>query len=511
MALTDNLVSYWKLDESSGNAADSVGSKTLTNNGTITYSAGKINNGADFNGSSNYFSRTAETTGLSNAFSISAWVKFNASGAQEYIFRYRPSSGDANEIRLVKSAGNKLEGTIINPAGSGTGYKQYLGNTTLSTSTWYLVGLTWNGTSLKLYVNGVEDTPYSLVNDTSVGTMTDTSRILGIGGWNGSVFGNVSLDEMGMWSRALTSGEFAALYSTGDGQAYPLDTVFGVFNQIADTNNDVFDDGSAIDLDGDSELVIGQHPSLPNEYEGGFRFTGLAIPQGATIEEAKIRLVNQANSNGTPSFIIKGEDTDDAAIFSTHADFIARTRTTASVAWIPGAQTAGSSVMTVDIKDIVQEIVDRGSWASGNDMAFFIENNGTNSWILVYDYTGSATNSAQIQIAYSLGETFTITETTTLTESFTSSRTRLFSVTETTTLSETLTALKGIAFTVAESLGLVETFTSARTFVFSVAESLGIIEVLAQVRKKWNNVTKSSSSWTNESKNSSSWTNQTKS
>ena len=52
MALTDNLVSYWKLDESSGNAADSVGSNTLTNTGTATYAAGKINNGVVVNGSS---------------------------------------------------------------------------------------------------------------------------------------------------------------------------------------------------------------------------------------------------------------------------------------------------------------------------------------------------------------------------------------------------------------------------------------------------------------------------
>jgi hypothetical protein len=37
-------------------------------------------------------------------------------------------------------------------------------------------------------------------------------------------------------------------------------------------------------------------------------------------------------------------------------------------------------------------------------MGFFIKNNGgTNSWILVYDYTGSSANAARIQIAYSTG------------------------------------------------------------------------------------------------------------
>lgn len=47
MALTDNLISYYKLDS---NSNDSVG----TNNGTdtsVSYVAGKIGNAASFNGS----------------------------------------------------------------------------------------------------------------------------------------------------------------------------------------------------------------------------------------------------------------------------------------------------------------------------------------------------------------------------------------------------------------------------------------------------------------------------
>ena len=38
-ALTDNLVSYWKFDESSGNTTDSVGSNNLTNNNSVGFSA----------------------------------------------------------------------------------------------------------------------------------------------------------------------------------------------------------------------------------------------------------------------------------------------------------------------------------------------------------------------------------------------------------------------------------------------------------------------------------------
>ena len=38
-------VAYWKLDESSGNATDSVSTNSLANSGSIAFGSGKINNG----------------------------------------------------------------------------------------------------------------------------------------------------------------------------------------------------------------------------------------------------------------------------------------------------------------------------------------------------------------------------------------------------------------------------------------------------------------------------------
>ena len=73
MSLTTNIVAYWKFDESSGNAMDSTGNgNTLTNVNTVTYSAGKINNGANFvAASSQYFSATAAAPASGNgSFSI---------------------------------------------------------------------------------------------------------------------------------------------------------------------------------------------------------------------------------------------------------------------------------------------------------------------------------------------------------------------------------------------------------------------------------------------------------
>src|SRR3990167_10109236 len=75
MALTDNITAYWKLDESSGNAADSVASNTLTNTNTVGYSAGKINNAADFVGANSTYFIAGSPVAALGAKSYSFWTK----------------------------------------------------------------------------------------------------------------------------------------------------------------------------------------------------------------------------------------------------------------------------------------------------------------------------------------------------------------------------------------------------------------------------------------------------
>jgi hypothetical protein len=65
---------------------------------------------------------------------------------------------------------------------------------------------------------------------------------------------------------------------------------------------------------------------------------------------------------------VKGEDVDDSATFSTKADFDGRTRTTASVD-IDTITAEDALWYSYDIKTIIQEIVNRAGWATGQDMA----------------------------------------------------------------------------------------------------------------------------------------------
>ncbi|MQW85611.1 hypothetical protein GHJ82_01690 [Sinorhizobium saheli] len=114
----------------------------------------------------------------------------------------------------------------------------------------------------------------------------------------------------------------------------------------------------------------------------GIRFTGIDIPPGAIITNAYIQFTVDTVASGAVSLLIRGEDADDAGVFTT-APFNASSRPTtgASVAWLPPDWTirgeAGLAQRTPDLSAIVQEIVDRLGWAALNDMAFLITGTGT--------------------------------------------------------------------------------------------------------------------------------------
>jgi len=114
----------------------------------------------------------------------------------------------------------------------------------------------------------------------------------------------------------------------------------------------------------------------------GMRFTGVTIPNAATITDARIQFhVDSTNPDEPIIVVFRGEDVDDSAVL-TSADFdlSSRTNTTASVQWdVPdwvNTHDEGAAQLSADLSTIIQEIVDRGGWVSGNDITIMI-----NEWV----------------------------------------------------------------------------------------------------------------------------------
>ena len=228
MPLADNLVSYWKLDESSGNAADSVGSNTLTNINTTLYVAAKINNGADIETSSiqGFSISDASQTGLdfSDALSFACWVKFESIPAGENSIIVKRVGTDSQRAYHWKLNSSTLVGFLWYTDGATIGGNLSVAWTP-STATWYYITVTKSGTTVKFYVDSSQQ---GADQTGSAATIANTTAPFEVGHWVDDV-GNFDgiIDEIGVWSRALTDAEIISLYNSGVGLSYPFSTSKG--------------------------------------------------------------------------------------------------------------------------------------------------------------------------------------------------------------------------------------------------------------------------------------------
>jgi len=109
----------------------------------------------------------------------------------------------------------------------------------------------------------------------------------------------------------------------------------------------------------------------------GFRFLNVNIPPGSTILSAALKICAKlTNTGATTDLLIEGDDEDDPATFSTYDDWNTRPRTTENVTWDLPTFTAETWYTSIDFKAIIQEIINRPGWASGNALALLCKATG---------------------------------------------------------------------------------------------------------------------------------------
>lgn len=227
------LVSYWNLDEASGNRADSHGSNTLTDNNTVT----SVDNTHPGFGKAASFV-TANTESLSIAVgpidpitTVSMWVSLANSAAGDkygqvfalkdglFFVAFGKQDGGTTFFAAEEYSSAWYE-TVSTK--SWTANASYLGwnnlvfevNDTAHTLTGYLNGAIWVG-------------PISYSNPWGTGVAA-TKAIIGPSGiqYTGSMVGpslsghNPLIAHVGLWSRVLTAQERTDLYAAGAGLFY---------------------------------------------------------------------------------------------------------------------------------------------------------------------------------------------------------------------------------------------------------------------------------------------------
>lgn len=228
-------VGHWHFDELSGNAVDVSG---FGNNGylygNITQGvAGRMNKSYDFlDRSSRVVVSNSSSLFFNQTFSWELWMK------PETIYSYMGLllSGGAvdwsdESISLQFWTGGKIRFNILNPAGGAYSYVE--SNTIFSANNWYYVAATFDGSVMRLYVNGVED---NFRASTRLPALTNAKLIIGaqVNGtntWNPSygAFGfDGLLDEVAVYNRTLGSNEVWWRYLNGKKLLKPDSRIYNV-------------------------------------------------------------------------------------------------------------------------------------------------------------------------------------------------------------------------------------------------------------------------------------------
>jgi len=224
-----STIGWWKFDEGYGTTAND--SSPQDNDGTITgadwTNSGKLSKALNFNGSSDYVDLGTDSSlnFTSSNFSIGAWIKINdtISGSANYMIVNKGAiSTDGYTFRIN---GNAAGGSItFITSQSGAFQQTNSAATEIQSGNWYHVVVVRNGSSAKVYKNGIDVT-------SSAGTHinpTSTSANAYIGQRGSTDWFKGIVDEVKIYPFALTQDEVLADMNFGKA------AVFGATSTASD-------------------------------------------------------------------------------------------------------------------------------------------------------------------------------------------------------------------------------------------------------------------------------------
>ena len=157
----------------------------------------------------NYFNRDNSVNAITNApgaaspLTISTWYHASAFGNVHQAVSF--GTNDFDFLCVIEvDTGGQVRGYVVKGS---TAQTINTASTALSTATWYHLAVTWDGTTVRLYVNGAE-----AANNT--GTITSQPAITYMEcGYVASGSDVTTIQDVTYWSAALTASQVQELYA----------------------------------------------------------------------------------------------------------------------------------------------------------------------------------------------------------------------------------------------------------------------------------------------------------
>lgn len=204
-----------------------------------------------------------------------------------------------------------------------------------------------------------------------------------------------------------TSTLAATVTSTATVAATPTATSTGpttLTRLIASGTDDVNEDGASFDS-GATSIWLGTGGAGAGASYTGLRFTSVAVPQGATVLSAHLEVTASQTQWNTMDFALAAEAVDSSPPFSAASPPSQRQLTTSQASHSSDAQwVAGTTYSLDEMAPVIQEVVSRPGWQSGNSLSLILKGSGQ-PWSrkFVHSFDGSATRAPRLVITYSSG------------------------------------------------------------------------------------------------------------
>ena len=203
---TTGLVGAWGFNEASGSTvADASGKGNLGSiNGATRTTTGKFGRGVSFDGVNDFVTiADSASLDLARGMTIEAWVNpTSTSGSRTAVFKENRAAGHQSYSLYATASSSKPAAEVA----TGGSYTTLNSSQTIPANTWTHVAASFDGTTLRIYRNGVQVGSRALS-----GSLVSTGDPLKIGGnavWSEWFKGQI--DEVRVWNVARTASQVAA-------------------------------------------------------------------------------------------------------------------------------------------------------------------------------------------------------------------------------------------------------------------------------------------------------------
>ncbi|HUY69531.1 MAG TPA: LamG domain-containing protein [Candidatus Tyrphobacter sp.] len=210
------LIGHWQFDESTvtTTAYDASGNG---NNGTAhgtAIVAGKLGNARSFNGSSDYIG-TQSGGGLYPAMTTALWFKTTSASGTHDLFSFLQGTCGSDVFQLTPTS---FLGLYCFSDGSDALAST---NQTVNDGNWHFATLTYDGSHVKIYIDGLLAGTSGLASGKSIQVSADGGAYFFIGSYlGGGGFFPGTIDDVRVYNRALTASEIQNLYNSIPYTAY---------------------------------------------------------------------------------------------------------------------------------------------------------------------------------------------------------------------------------------------------------------------------------------------------